>query len=134
MQTLVVLSDNEYLLNMWYNVFKIASDAQSINRYLIDEFDTSLLETQEFTSFVIIGNDLWLDELKDLLSLVKRYGTPIIISKNMADRSVSELIGLGIKSVVDIDMSILTISHTLRIVESGGIYLNPLEIKNGVQQ
>jgi hypothetical protein len=81
---------------------------------------------------VIIGGDLKLDELSDLVLQVKMLGIPIIVSKNMADRSVANLLNLGVRSVVNIDMSILTISNTLRIVESGGVYINPLEIKKGI--
>jgi hypothetical protein len=131
MQTLIVISDNEYLLNMWYDVFKIASDANDIERYLLSEFNHSFLEGKKVDSLVIIGGDLKLDELSDLVLQVKMLGIPIIVSKNMADRSVANLLNLGVRSVVNIDMSILTISNTLRIVESGGVYINPLEIKRG---
>lgn len=128
MSKILILAEDEKTLSRWNGILSIASDHHDMEVQLIDSFTIDIYDFEEVVTVMVV-NELkpFSDEIPEILELCQNLKIPVVVSKSIAGQfdSIAMLMSMGISAIIDINMSILRISNLIKIVENGGVFLDP---------
>ncbi|MGE7983753.1 hypothetical protein [Solibacillus sp. NPDC093137] len=123
---LLVASESSELI-FWRRVLEISTDS-SIEAKLITAInDVNSLMYEDYKFAIVISNQEEAIVINDLMNELRDHAISIIVNKEYAMRfsNLQTLLKRGIRGVIDENLSIMTISKLLEIVELGGIQIDP---------
>lgn len=109
----------------WSNLIELAGN------FDIHVFNIKHSNIENLTSDVagiawIVGNDMQEDVLENVISNCKEKSISVVCTdcQSLRAYSVSDLISMGVKAVVNLHFSVIRIKEVLNIVQEGGIYMH----------
>ncbi len=120
---LISVTDKE--TESWSNLIELAGN------FDIHVFDIKHSNIENLTSDVagiawIVGNGMQEDVLENVISNCKEKSISVVCTdcQSLRAYSVSDLISMGVKAVVNLHFSVIRIKEVLNIVQEGGIYMH----------
>lgn len=125
MEQILLISATEKETDSWSNLIELAGN------FDIHVFNIKHSNIENLTSDVagiawIVGSDMQEDVLENVIFNCKEKSIPVVCTDCHSIRgyTVSHLISMGVKAVVNLHFSVIRIKEVMNIVQEGGIYMH----------
>ena len=133
MNKILLIAEEQRLLDWWERIISIASVNTSIQTALVQKYLQESLETKEnylknatITVLVTHGRDPAIVK-GPILQECESRGIPVIITEEDVAhfKTLACMLTTGVRGVVSVQLSIITLSEIIQTVSEGGIYVRP---------
>lgn len=130
---LLVAEDNERL-QWWKRIITYAAVNIRLEVVMAGELsleylisNKAVIENTDVVIFATDGEIFGNGQHKSIYNWFEGKNIPIVVTEEEAKqfRSIPELLTAGVRGIIGVQLSIITLSEVLRIVAAGGIYLRP---------